>query len=125
MNIHITEQDRQNTFRVALKNIAEFYNVYKPETNQEIYDRLKTMDVTGFIQLKEYLQAYNNYFNFYKNINEKSKEYELTSEERTQLNALIKNRFDASDAFQKYMDDLKFEKFKKIHGIEGGSELVF
>jgi hypothetical protein len=129
VKIFISESDRQNAFRLALNNIARFYNIPNWETEQfqSIYDSLKDKPI--FNELKEYFKAYNNWFAFYERIKkieqETGKEHYLTNEERHELSGLIQKRKDTLDTLQNKFDELQFEKFKKDKGLDDVKGIIF
>jgi hypothetical protein len=98
MRIFISENDRYNAFRAAILNVAKYHNITDSEfkTNEELY--IKIYEIRSPLQtvLDDYLEAYDNWFNFYqpkKKIEQESgKEYSLNNKEQTDLTELISAR---------------------------------
>jgi hypothetical protein len=124
IKVFISENDRQNAFRIALINLARFFNIPNWEylDNQTLYETLISLNNTVVKLLKDYFKAYNAWFEFYvkiKKIESKSGTvHSLTTPEEEELSALIQNRESTLNALQKEFDKLQFEKFKIEHGLE-------
>ena len=123
MKIFISEADRQSAQRIAIKNIARFFNLkdweFKP--NEELINDLSVLPdkaaVAIFKLLKEYFKAYDEWFTFYqqpkKIENENLTEYNLNSKEQKELDELINKRQSALNALQGKFDELQLSKFNK------------
>ena len=128
MRVIIDETDKHNLYRVALRQVCKLYNIpnWEYETNQTLYDLIKSKKYSIFTDLKKYLKALDNWFAFYariKQIEDKSGvEYDLTIEEQKELGELIRKRQKTLSVLQKKFDTLTFEQFKKSHE-SGGIDL--
>ena len=128
--VFISESDRQNAFRIALTNIARFFNIsnWELENNQALYNKIELLDYPIVKLLQNYFKAYNNWFNFYeeikKNENTTGQRHELTNEEKNKLAELISNRENTLNALQTEFDKLQFEKFKKDNGLENVNGII-
>ena len=132
MKIFISESDRQSAHGIALKNIARFFNImdWETKTNDELLKDVSSLKdksaITIVKLLKEYFTAYNEWFSFYqerqKIEEKKGEEYNLTSQESSELFKLIKKRESTLNALQQEFDELQLSKFnrdafgKDIHG---------
>jgi hypothetical protein len=123
MKVFISETDRQRAIRIAIVNIAKFYGIQKPDTrsNQSLYNEIQASGQPIFLQLKEYIEAYNNWFSFYERIKKieeaNDREHDLTEVERTELSTLIQRRQEKLNALQEAFDKLQFENFKRSNGL--------
>lgn len=122
--VFISERDRQDAFRLALINLAMFYGIpdYEYDNNQTLFKKLEQLDPPIFSLLKEYLEAYDSWFGFYKDIKEVEEKsgivMNLTELQQSELTALILNRENTLEALQTKFDELQFEKFKKSQGLD-------
>jgi Ca2+-binding EF-hand superfamily protein len=100
MKILISEIDRLNAKSVALKNIAEFFNIpnWRLKSNDELEREIRDRDADGKIikPLENYFTAYDEWFKFYQERRaieiEKGTEYELNDAEQSKLLKLIDKR---------------------------------
>jgi hypothetical protein len=121
MNIFISEADRQSARRIAIKNIARFYNLsdWEVKPNDELLDEIYGLEENSAVViselLKNYFSAYDEWFDFYqqrkKIETENGTEYIINSNEKKELGELINNRQNALDALQKKFDELQLSKF--------------
>lgn len=122
--IFISESDRQNAQRVALLNIAKFHNL--PNADFEDNDRLikfiKDVSSPLIPFLQRYFVAYNHWFEFYQKIRQieisQNRAHDLTDQEKGELGRLIEEREKYLNELQKKFDQLQFEKFKRLNGLE-------
>ncbi len=121
MKIFISEADRQSARRIAIKNIARFYNLTDWESmpNDELLNEIYALNEKSAVEisalLKNYFKAYDNWFAFYqerRKIETKSgTEYNLNSNEQIELGVLINQRQTALDALQLKFDELQLSKY--------------
>jgi len=125
MRIFISESDRQNAKRITLMSLANFFNItncdfteigasqieqfYKCLTNLNTREANETVSL-----IKTYFNAYDEWFNFYKNAKDKEiasgKDYYFTTEEQITLSKLIKEREESLNALQKMFEELQLLK---------------
>ena len=128
--VFISEIDRQNAFRVALINVARFYNVpnWEYDDNKTLYDKLMVLNYPIIQLLRNYLLAYNKWFDFYSKLKQvetkEGKRHDLNAEEKIVLGSLIENREHTLNVLQTKFDELQFEKFKKINGLENVDGII-
>lgn len=128
--VFISENDRQNAFRVALINLARFFNIpnWEYENNQVLYNKLKRVNNPVVKLLQEYFIAYDKWFKFYAKIKkieaETNQRHDLTDAEGMELAELINNRERSLNTLQIKFDELQFEKFKKSHGLENVDGII-
>ena len=130
MKIFISETDRQNARSVALKNLARFFEIkdWELKDNEKLFNELsflKNKNSVAILKLlKEYFNAYDEWFKFYqkrKKIEDKTnKEYEFKAEEHSELGMLIKKREETLNALQEAFDELQIKDFNRKNF---GSEL--
>ncbi len=123
MKIFISESDRQSARRIALKNIARFFNIknWETKTNEELHNELNSLKDKSAIQiiclLKEYFTAYDKWFEFYqkqKMIEEqKGEEINLNNVEQKELNDLINKREDTLNALQEEFEELQLSDYNR------------
>lgn len=123
MKIFISETDRQNAKRVALKNLARFFGIpnWENSENDELLNDLSAINTetsTSVIALlNTYFNAYDDWFNFYdekRKIEQQSEnEYELNENEQQVLGNLIKRRENSLQALQERFDELQVQKFNR------------
>jgi hypothetical protein len=132
MKIFISEADRQSARRIAIKNIARFFNLpdWESKPNEELYNDIAVLTdksaVSLFKLLKEYFEAYDKWFTFYQRRkklgNETWTEYDLSSKEQKELHELINKRQSTLNALQEKFDELQLSKFHQQtfgNGISG------
>jgi len=117
MKIFISEADRQSARRIALKNIARFFNIneWQSKSNDDLIEdiaALKDKDAIAIDKLlKQYFKAYDEWFAFYQKRkpikNETEAEYNLSSKDQKELDVLIGKRQNALDDLQKKFDELQ------------------
>ncbi len=133
MKIFISEADRQSARRIALKNIARFFNIpdWESKTNEDLQKdifSLKDEPAIDIIKLlNEYFKAYDDWFSFYqirkKTEQNTKKEYNLNEKEQLELVDLIKKREGTLNVLQEKFDELQLSNFnrktfgKNISGI--------
>jgi hypothetical protein len=126
INVKISEEDRQNAFRIALINIARFFNIsnWEYDDNITLYNKVTQINKPIVQLLQDYFIAYNEWFKFYDGIKKhviasQDQRYSIDEYQRKELEDLIKKRETTLNALQKEFDRLQFERFKKINGLEG------
>ncbi|MFA6924831.1 MAG: hypothetical protein WC223_11335 [Bacteroidales bacterium] len=130
VKVFISENDRQNAFKIALTNLARFFNIpnWEYDDNQALYNKIELLNITIVKFLQDYFKAYNEWFNFYERIknieNTTGQGYNLTDTERNELDELIKNRENTLNSLQEEFDKLQFEKFKKENGLENVDGII-
>lgn len=117
MKIFISEEDRQNAKRIALKNIAPFLSISDVDvkSNDTLLKEISSLqsDLAKKIlpYLMDYFQAYDNWFQFYKEKKEiekkDNKDYVLTPSDNKVLPELIFKRQVALEALQKQFDEIQ------------------
>jgi hypothetical protein len=121
--IFISERDRENAFRIALKNLGQFFKIenWEYDDNQTLYNKLKELNDPIVKLLQNYFKAYNEWFKFYEKIKEietiKGQAYNLSENEKAELAELIKARQNTLDALQEKFDELQLKRFNNIHGL--------
>ncbi len=122
--VFISERDRQNAFRVALKNLGRFFNIenWKKDDNKTLFVKIINTGHPIVDLLKNYFTAYNKWFEFYSKIKEiesnSGQKYYLTIEDQEELASLISSRVKALTVLQEAFDELQFKKFQKTNGLE-------
>jgi hypothetical protein len=121
MKIFISEADRESARRIALKNIARYFNIsdWESKTNDKLLEDISTLENKSAIiivkLLNEYFKAYDEWFAFYqqrkKVEKDTEKEYILNSDEQKELGELIYKRQSALDSLQEKFDELQLSKF--------------
>jgi hypothetical protein len=112
MKIFISEFDRYNAYKAAILPVAKFHNIENLDFKSlyEIYLQLLEIESPIFNELKDYLAAYDSWFEFYserKQIESKQNiAYELNDSEKLILANLIQKR-------EKSLGNL-LTKFKEI-----------
>lgn len=120
MKIFISEIDRQNAQSIALKNIARHFNIadWEFKTNDELKSDLNNLinaDAVRITQLLyNYFAAYDEWYNFYRSKKEVEVEqkidYELSNEEKQELQGLIDGRETTLKQLQEEFDALQVHK---------------
>jgi len=123
MKIFISETDRQNAKRVALKNLARFFDIENWEyiENDELFNELSSLNtetsITVMKLLNTYFKAYDDWFNFYdekmKIEQQTENEYILNESEKEILGKLISMREDSLKALQEKFDEIQVQKFNR------------
>lgn len=133
MKVFISELDRQNARRIALMNLANFFNIQNWETKSievlskdlENLTSPQAKEMVGL--LKEYFKSYDEWFMFYQKIKKReqkeNREIELSDNERLELLDLSTKREGSLKTLQERFDELQLDRFnkkvfnKKISGI--------
>jgi len=127
MRIFISEADRQNARRIALINIARFFNIsdWDTKSSDELFNDISALNnndesATNIIRLlNDYFTAYDKWFHFYeKHKIEEDKtgsEHAFSEQEQQELSELIQNRQNTLDALQQNFDDLQIRRFNREH----------
>lgn len=125
MKIFISEADRQSARRIAIKNIARFYNLpnWESKPTDELLTEISALKeksaVAIFKRLNKYFEAYDEWFEFYqkrrKIETESGTEYNLNNIEQAELTGLINKRQSALEALQGKFDELQGSKFNVEH----------
>jgi|GEM_PF-3947832 hypothetical protein len=123
MKIFISEADRQSARRIALKNIARFFDIsdWESKTNEDLQRDIYSLTDISALEiiklLKEYFKAYDEWFLFYqerkKNEEKQGEEYYLTSKEKLELGKLINKREKSLNALQLKFNELQLLKFNR------------
>ena len=123
MKIFISEADRQSARRIAIKNIARFFNLpdWEIKPNDDLLKDISKLSdksaVAVFKLIDDYFKAYDEWFMFYQNRKKRednnSTEYILNSKEQKELDELINKRQGALNALQEKFDELQLSKFNK------------
>lgn len=122
-NVFISEKDRENAFRIALKNLGRFFNIpnWEYDDNQTLYNKIKNIKSPIIPLLQSYFKAYDEWFKFYERIKKiesnEGQPYPLTHEEKMDLGSLIQNRENTLNSLQEKFDELQFQRFKESHGL--------
>ncbi|MGL4955868.1 MAG: hypothetical protein ACRC9X_01660 [Bacteroidales bacterium] len=125
MRIFISEADRESAKRIALKNIARFFNLnnWESKSNDELLDDISKREDKAAIEifrvLKEYFNAYDEWFAFYQHYAnfEQGEEYSLGGEEQEELEQLIQTRENTLKQLQKKFDELQLQRLNnKTYG---------
>ena len=124
MKVFISERDRQIAFRTAFSVLARFYNIpdWEYDDNQVLYNKLITVNDDIIVRLlRDYINAYNRWFNFYMGIKEIETKtgsfHSFNDNEKQNLSVLINNREGALNALQNRFDELQLARFNKAHGL--------
>ncbi len=123
MKIFISETDRQNAKRVALRNLAKFFDIpnWEYKENDELFNDLSALNTETSTRvmglLNTYFNAYDDWFNFYdekRQIEQQSEnEYQLNENEQQVLGNLINRRESSLQALQERFDELQVQKFNR------------
>jgi len=123
MKIFISETDRQNAKRVALRNLARFFDIpnWEHKENDELFNDLSSLNTetskSVMMLLNVYFTAYDDWFEFYEEKRrieqQPGSEYELNDREKEVLVNLINRREDSLKALQERFDELQIQKYNR------------
>jgi hypothetical protein len=113
MKIFINEHNMEESFRVAILNIARLHKVINADYKStiELYLEISLLKTPLWDILNDYLVAYKRWFDFYQYYKEieqnTGQEYTYNNDEKAKLAILIQNRQDTLDELQKQYDVLR------------------
>ncbi len=122
-SVFISEKDKENAFRIALKTLGRFFNIpdWEYDDNLNLYNKIRNINSPIFPLLQSYFKAYDEWFKFYERIKlietKEGQSHALTSQEKNELGNLINNRENALNLLQEKFDELQFQRFKESTGL--------